>query len=142
LYKEMGGTNTPFRRNWLEQLSRGRREGWYRVMIGEITSMKPVGELVEVALNTDQGPQIGTVDFVLDCTGLEADIREHRVLADLLDHSGVDATPSAGWTSSARSSSAGRRTAARSTPSAAPRSVATSRASTPSTASRSPAWKS
>jgi hypothetical protein len=93
LYKEMGGTNTPFRRNWLEQLSRGRREGWYRVMIGEITSMKPVGEHVEVALNTDQGPQVGTVDFVLDCTGLEADIREHRVLADLLDHSGVGRNP-------------------------------------------------
>ena len=93
LYKEMGGTNTPFRRNWLEQLSRGRREGWYRVMIGEITSMKPVGELVEIGLNTDQGPQLGTVDFVLDCTGLEADIREHRVLADLLDHSGVGRNP-------------------------------------------------
>jgi len=93
LYKEMGGTNTPFRRNWLEQLSRGRREGWYRVMIGEITSMKPVGELVELGLNTDQGPQLGTIDFVLDCTGLEADIREHRVLADLLDHSGVGRNP-------------------------------------------------
>jgi hypothetical protein len=62
-------------------------------MIGEITSMRPVGELVEVAINTDQGPQVGTVDFVLDCTGLEADIREHRVLADLLDHSGAGRNP-------------------------------------------------
>jgi hypothetical protein len=55
--------------------------------------MRPVGELVEVAINTDQGPQVGTVDFVLDCTGLEADIREHRVLADLLDHSGAGRNP-------------------------------------------------
>ena len=32
-------------------------------------------------------------DFVIDCTGLEADIREHRVLADLLDHSGAGRNP-------------------------------------------------
>jgi hypothetical protein len=28
-------------------------------------------------------------DFIIDCTGLEADIGEHRVLADLLQHSGA-----------------------------------------------------
>lgn len=89
LYKEMGGTNTPFRTNWLEQLKRGRTQGWYRIMLGQISSMRPVDNLVEVGITTDQGPQLGTVDFVIDCTGLEADIREHRVLADLLDHSNV-----------------------------------------------------
>jgi hypothetical protein len=93
LYKEMGGTNTPLRNDWLEQLDRGRREGWYRVMIGQIDAMRPVGDLVEVGVSSDQGPQLGTFDFVLDCTGLEADIREHRVLADLLDHSGAGRNP-------------------------------------------------
>lgn len=93
LYKEMGGTNTPLRKDWLEQLTRGRREGWYRVMIGEIATMRPVSELVEVAVDSDQGPQLGTFDAVIDCTGLEADIREHRVLADLMDHSGVGRNP-------------------------------------------------
>ena len=29
------------------------------------------------------------VDYIIDCTGLEADIAEHRVLADLLEHSGA-----------------------------------------------------
>jgi hypothetical protein len=32
-------------------------------------------------------------DFVIDCTGLEADISEHRVLADLLEHSGAGRNP-------------------------------------------------
>ena len=32
-------------------------------------------------------------DFVIDCTGLEADIREHRLLADLMDHSGAGRNP-------------------------------------------------
>jgi len=93
LYKEMGGTNTPIRRNWQEQLTRGRAQGWYRVMIGQIASMRPVGGLVEVSVDSDQGPQVGTFDYVIDCTGLEADIREHRVLADLLDHSGAGRNP-------------------------------------------------
>jgi len=32
-------------------------------------------------------------DFVIDCTGLEADIAEHRMLSDLLEHSGVGRNP-------------------------------------------------
>jgi hypothetical protein len=93
LYKEMGGTNTPVRRNWQEQLRRGRAQGWYRVVIGEIEAMRPVDDLVEVTVASDKGPQVGTFDAVIDCTGLEADIREHRVLADLLDHSGAGRNP-------------------------------------------------
>jgi uncharacterized NAD(P)/FAD-binding protein YdhS len=34
-----------------------------------------------------------TANAVIDCTGLEADIREHRVLADLLDHGGAGRNP-------------------------------------------------
>ncbi len=34
-----------------------------------------------------------SADFVIDATGLEADIREHRLLADLLDHSGAGRNP-------------------------------------------------
>ena len=30
---------------------------------------------------------------MIDCTGLEADIAEHRVLADLLEHSGAGRNP-------------------------------------------------
>jgi hypothetical protein len=93
LYKAIGGTNTPLRKDWLEQLARGRTQGWYRPVIGQITDMRPVGELVEVTASSDQGPQVGTFDRVIDCTGLEADIREHRVLADLLDHSGAGRNP-------------------------------------------------
>ncbi|MGY1642085.1 hypothetical protein ACI782_13300 [Geodermatophilus sp. SYSU D00703] len=93
LYKTMGGTNTPVRRDWQEQLARGRAQGWYRVVRGTIRDMRPAGELVEVTADTDQGAHVGTFDAVIDCTGLEADIREHRVLADLLDHSNARRNP-------------------------------------------------
>ena len=40
-YKQMGGTNTPVRDDWQEQLARGRREGWYRVAVGKAESLLP-----------------------------------------------------------------------------------------------------
>ena len=39
------------------------------------------------------GTSHAQVTGVIDCTGLEADIREHRVLADLLDHGGAGRNP-------------------------------------------------
>ncbi|TKV62245.1 hypothetical protein FDO65_07935 [Nakamurella flava] len=109
-YKEMGGTNTPVRRLWQSQLKRGRAEGWYRTVVGEVKELQPgpQGRGVVTFLRPTQGPPPAgttpltpgrnglaeiTADFVIDCTGLEADIREHRVLADLLDHSGAGRNP-------------------------------------------------
>lgn len=94
LYKQFGGTNTPIRRNWQEQLRRGRRERWYHAFQGEITGLTPgPSGTVSASLTTENGPQNVQVMAVIDCTGLEADIREHRVLADLLDHGGAGRNP-------------------------------------------------
>jgi hypothetical protein len=95
-YKEMGGTNTPVRRLWQSQLKRGRAEGWYRTITGEVTELRPGRNnqgVVTYLKTKDGGPVEIYSDFVIDCTGLEADIREHRVLADLLDHSGAGRNP-------------------------------------------------
>jgi hypothetical protein len=87
LYKVFGGTNTPWRKGWQRQMARGRREQWYFPFQGEITSMAPgPGGGVQVAIATPGGDHPVEATAVIDCTGLEADIREHRVLADLLDH--------------------------------------------------------
>jgi len=94
LYKLFGGTNTPKRRRWQEQLRRGRREGWYRDFQGEIVTMTPdTPGHVLVELKTPQGMQHVRVMGVVDCTGLEAEIEEHRVLADLLQHGGAGRNP-------------------------------------------------
>jgi hypothetical protein len=94
LYKLFGGTNTPIRRNWQEQLRRGRREQWYHAFQGEIAGLTPgPNGTVHASLTTEHGPRNVQVMGVVDCTGLEADIREHRVLADLLDHGGAGRNP-------------------------------------------------
>jgi len=105
-YKQMGGTNTPVRDDWQEQLKRGRSEGWYRVAVGKAESLVPAqgGQGVMATVRVDPPAPIeqqhrpgGTfelyADYVIDCTGLEADVREHRLLADLLDHTGAGINP-------------------------------------------------
>jgi hypothetical protein len=94
LYHTIGGTNTPIRRLWRSQLARGRQQGWYRTIVGTMDAMTP-GEngALRAKVKTQEGVLDGQVDFVIDCTGLEADISEHRVLDDLLKHSGAGRNP-------------------------------------------------
>lgn len=93
LYKRMGGTNTPYRRYWQKQMKTGRREGWYQLMIGTVDKMEPNGDRIVNHVRTQQGIVPVEVDFVIDCTGLEADVAEHRLLKDLLEHGGAGRNP-------------------------------------------------
>jgi hypothetical protein len=96
LYDVMGGTNTPRRKLWLQQLSRGRREGFYRVVVGEVRDVTPGAgpdAAVITRVRTNDGILEVPADYIIDATGLEADIREHRLLADVLDHTGADRNP-------------------------------------------------
>lgn len=95
-YKQIGGTNTPRRRSWQRQLARGREQGWYRVVVGQVTEVLPGG--TGTVLSRLRESSTGALheipaSFVIDCTGLEADLREHRVMADLLDHGGAGRNP-------------------------------------------------
>ncbi len=92
-YKLMGGTNTPWRRRWQEQMNEGRAAGWYRTMAGTVDHMRIENDMIVSEVKTANGKVEVAADFVIDCTGLEADIAEHRVLADLLQHSGVGRNP-------------------------------------------------
>jgi hypothetical protein len=92
-YKLMGGTNTPWRRRWQAQMRAGREAGWYRTMCGTVDRMLLKDGKIVSLVQTPQGVVEISADFVIDCTGLEADISEHRVLADLLEHSGAGRNP-------------------------------------------------
>jgi hypothetical protein len=94
-YDILGGTNTPHRKLWLRQLARGRREGFYRTYVGQVMEVKSGdhGQVVTEIRTKDGATLELSADFVIDATGLEADIREHRLLADLLDHGGAGRNP-------------------------------------------------
>ena len=91
LFRVWGGTTTPHRRLWLDQLERGRREGWYSELVGEVDSVRPApdGDQVVTKVRGDDGVLEVPASFVVDATGLEADVREHRLLADLFTHTGA-----------------------------------------------------
>jgi hypothetical protein len=93
-YKLMGGTNTPWRRRWQAQMNEGRAQGWYHVLEGTVDQMKVRDDgMVASMVKIPQGMLEVAADFVIDCTGLEADVSEHRVLADLLEHSSAGRNP-------------------------------------------------
>lgn len=93
-YKEWASTNTPNRKDWKQQLARGRQEGWYRIFQGSVKSVEPGPEgRIVTHIDGPQGTYEVAADFIVDATGLEADIREHRYMADLLDHSGAGRNP-------------------------------------------------
>jgi hypothetical protein len=94
LYDLTGGTNTPKRKLWQEQLARGRREGWYKTFVGEVTEVTPgSSDTIVTRIRNVDGILELEADYIIDATGLEADIREHRLLADLLDHGGAERNP-------------------------------------------------
>ncbi|WP_084779539.1 hypothetical protein [Planobispora rosea] len=91
LYKTVGGTTTPKLRRWQEQMRTGRQGDWYHPMQATVHKVEPTpdGRLVSFVSHGDGTPGHHVSDFIIDCTGLEADMPEHRVLADLLEHGGA-----------------------------------------------------
>lgn len=94
LYKVMGGTNTPKRKLWQNQMAQGRREGWYHTYTGQVEKIMPgEGGVVVTRVRTAGGALEIPAAYIIDGTGLEADISEHRLLADLLEHGGAGRNP-------------------------------------------------
>jgi len=95
LYRKLGGTHTPRRKLWQQQMARARQEGWYHTLHGTVDEVlrndrRQVVTRVKLA---NGAPHEIVADFVIDATGLEGDLRDHRILADLLDHSGAGRNP-------------------------------------------------
>jgi len=92
--KSIGGTTTSKRAFWEKQLDRARREKWYKAEIGQVQEVVPTdgGQKVRTTVKSPDGSQLTLdADFIIDATGLEGDIRDHRLLADLLACGGARA---------------------------------------------------
>ena len=87
-----GGAHTPRRVDWREQIDRGLQQGFYRQHVGEVDKVVPSPD-GDGVISTIKG-QDGSINdiparYIIDCTGLVGSPRDHRVLADLLDHGGA-----------------------------------------------------
>jgi len=96
LYKALGGAHTPKRKLWQQQMGRARTEGWYQTFQGEVTEVRPSatpGKVATVIQSKSGLTSVLEADVIIDCTGLEADLRENRLLSDLLEHAGGGRNP-------------------------------------------------
>ncbi|MBA2575062.1 MAG: hypothetical protein H0V05_00185 [Euzebyaceae bacterium] len=92
-----GGAHTPNRVDWKEQLKRGTMQGFYRQAVGVVEDVVPSEDgssVVSMVRGKDGTVTEFPAKFIIDCTGLEGSPREHRLLADLLGHSGATTNPS------------------------------------------------
>ena len=87
----MGGTNTAPRQSWKDQLERGRQQGWYREVIGSVQSVEPGPDqsIATTVKTKDDTIETLPAHFIIDATGLDADITENRFLRDLLEKGGA-----------------------------------------------------
>ena len=96
LLDKMGGTNTAPRRDWKEQLARGLRDGFYEQRIGAVTEVEPnrSGDAIVTRLRANSG-DIHEIEaqFIIDATGLQARLEDHRLMADLIEHGGAGKNP-------------------------------------------------
>lgn len=91
----IGGTNTAPRRSWKRQLDRGREQGFYKTHIGTVDEVLPGPEnTIVTRVRSADGVLLEIPsNFIIDATGLEANIREHRLLADLVENAGAGTNP-------------------------------------------------
>ncbi len=93
--RSIGGTNTPWRKEWQEGLRKGRAGGYYRTHVGEVEEVYPGqnGMIVTRIRSSDGALLEIPANYIIDATGLEGTTDDHRVLADLLKHGGAGKNP-------------------------------------------------
>ncbi|ASC69472.1 hypothetical protein XM38_003990 [Halomicronema hongdechloris C2206] len=90
LLKAWGGTTTADRRDWQRIIASGLRDQWYRPKFGSVKEVEPAGRQLKVTYSEVEGGKVQgvatrEVDFIIDATGLEADLEVSPLLKDLID---------------------------------------------------------
>ena len=90
LIEEWGATTSPYRADSAELLRRGRFEGWYEAVVGEVDSFMARGTKVVASVRLQNGKEMAlAADHVLDATGMRSNADHHGLVADLLAFSPV-----------------------------------------------------
>ena len=83
-----GGTTTADRSDWDAIITEGKRDGWYRPFFGDVEEIQLSDGKIVSQLESSQGFKEEVrleADYIVDCTGLIADIDANPVLSDLID---------------------------------------------------------
>ncbi|RMG12098.1 MAG: hypothetical protein D6728_07325 [Cyanobacteria bacterium J055] len=80
LLKSWGGTTTADRRDWQQLTELGLRQGWYDIQFGTVQKVERVGPKLQVVIPS----HALEVDFIIDATGLDAEVKASPLLEDLV----------------------------------------------------------
>ncbi|WP_017719585.1 FHA domain-containing protein [Kamptonema formosum] len=94
LLEAWGGTTTASRREWRRIVNEGLKEGWYTITFGTVERVDRNAQGKPVTyVKTKQAENKIDAEFIIDCTGLVSDPREHPLLNDLITHYNLDLNP-------------------------------------------------
>jgi len=86
---DWGGTTTARRADWRRIVKNGQKQGWYQIVFGSVDSLEKDNNdvLNAVIIPHDENDPHHTMkcNYIIDGTGLVADISTHSILKDLLD---------------------------------------------------------
>lgn len=99
LLKNWGGTTTADRSDWDAIITEGKDQGWYRVFFGNVERIDLKDGRIETKLESSQGFKEEVrldADYVIDCTGLIADLESNTVLKDMIETYTLARNPASG----------------------------------------------
>ncbi|MBZ8179067.1 FHA domain-containing protein [Oscillatoria salina] len=88
LINDWGGTTTADRKDWRRIVNDGMKEGWYRIEFGEVQRVEKEadGVITYISEKHYKGETRIKADFIIDATGLDADVKASPLLNDLVTH--------------------------------------------------------
>jgi pSer/pThr/pTyr-binding forkhead associated (FHA) protein len=88
LITDWGGTTTADRQDWRIMIDRGLKEGWYRHEFGRVIEVEKEGNkvLTKIEAKKYNSTTILAADYIIDATGLDADVTASPLLNDLVKH--------------------------------------------------------
>ncbi len=88
LLSDWGGTTTADRKDWRHIVDEGIRLGWYSVEFGDVERVEKEGNSIVTYIKNKEfkGQMRLEADFIIDATGLDANVTASPLLDDLVNH--------------------------------------------------------
>ncbi|MCA1990898.1 MAG: FHA domain-containing protein [Coleofasciculus sp. S288] len=95
LLTDWGGTTTADRHDWKRIVEAGISQGWYKIEFGEVERVEREKDCIVTYIQEKhyKGQMRLEADFIIDATGLDADVTASPLLNDLVTHYNLPLNP-------------------------------------------------
>lgn len=95
LIADWGGTTTADRRDWKHMIREGINQGWYKIEFGSVEKVEREkdGIITYIQEKNFKGQMRLEADFIIDATGLDANVKASPLLNDLVTHYNLALNP-------------------------------------------------